>query len=303
VTRPPLFTDDEIAVVRRAYARQITALAGAAEDARLEAAFAAVPRERFLPADLPWRTVAPVSGGYRTLPAEPVIAYQDVVLALAPERGVNNGQPSLHARWLHHARPRGGERIVHIGAGAGYYTAILAELVGSNGHVLGVEVDPALAERATENLAQYSNAEVVTGDGTGWPRDPVDVVYVNASVERPAGSWLERLKPGGQLVFPLGVPRPRPSSSGGTHAQYGAGLLVERRGDGFAARWLGPALFVCAEGEGLTATEEDRTALKIAFEGGGIEFVRSLRWRVPPAADRSWFIGQGWSLCYDEAMA
>ena len=119
------FDDRELATVRRAYARQMLALAGIRDAPRLEQAFATVAREAFL-GPPPWRIVAQF-GGYHVLPsAEPVLAYQDVRFALAPECGVNNGQPSLHARWLHHAGPRDGDRVAHIGAGTGYYTALLS---------------------------------------------------------------------------------------------------------------------------------------------------------------------------------
>jgi len=292
------FDEQALATVRRAYAKQILALAGVQSSPHLEQAFATVPREAFLGLP-PWRVVAPF-GGYHVLPsAEPVLAYQDVRFALAPERGVNNGQPSLHARWLNHAGLFQGDRVAHIGAGTGYYTALMAYLVGARGHVLAVEFDPTLAELATKNLSHLPNVTVVQGDGATWPRQEVDCVYVSFSVEQPADAWIERLKPGGRLVFPLGVPRPNRSPSGGVHALHGAGLLVVRGTMGFLARWLGPAFFVCAEGT-LAGTTDQSTALAAAFERGGVEFVRSLRWQQPPT-NRCWFVGSGWSLSYDEA--
>jgi protein-L-isoaspartate(D-aspartate) O-methyltransferase len=76
------------------------------------------------------------------------VVYQDMLFALASQRGVNNGSPSLHARCLHALSLREGERVAHIGAGTGYYTALIAHLVGAEGHVLAVEFDPALADLA-----------------------------------------------------------------------------------------------------------------------------------------------------------
>jgi protein-L-isoaspartate(D-aspartate) O-methyltransferase len=61
-------------------------------------------------------------------------------------------------------------------------------------------------------------------------------------------------------------------------------------------RSLGPAFFVWGEGQPAS----DREALEAAFERGGIEFVRSLRWQQPADPARSWFIGEGWSLGYEE---
>ena len=294
------FDDRELATIRRAYARQMLAVAGIDRDPALEAAFATVPRERYL-GPPPWRIAR--FTGYAVIPeADPVLAYQDVLFALSPERGVNNGSPSLHAGWLHHAGLRPGGRVVHLGAGTGYYTALLAHLVGASGHVVAVESERRLADLARSNLADLAQVTVVEGDGADWPRDKADCIYVNFSVERPAPAWIDHLDAGGRLIFPLGVPRPEGRPGAGRHALHGAALRVERRdADLFSAAWLGPAFFVCAEeGEGrLVGSEAEREALKAAFTRGGVEFVRSLRWRRSPSA-RSWFTGSGWSLSYDE---
>lgn len=291
------FSPDELAVIRRAYAKQILALSSVADDPELEEAFAAVPRERFLGAP-PWQ-ISRAGRGYEAVAShDPAVLYQDALFALASEKGVNNGSPSLHARCLHALSPREGERVAHIGAGTGYYTALLAHLVGPKGHVLAVEFDPALAERARANLADLANVTVVQGDGAEWPREDVDAVYVNFAVERPAEAWIERLKPNGRLIFPLGVPRPKPSPWGGTHTLHGAGLCVTRKRAGLAVRWLGQVSFVCAEGR-LSQPGEDRRALQAAFETGGMEFVRSLVWREGAPPGRCCFTGSGWALSYD----
>lgn len=297
----PTFDEDALAIVRRAYAAQMLAIAGISQDLALEQAYAAVPRERYL-GPPPWQVQR--FGGYLTLPAaDPVLAYQDVLFALAPERGVNNGSPSLHARWLHRAMIQLGDRVVHVGAGTGYYTALIAHLVGTSGHVTAVEYDGRLADLARANLAHLANVTVMEGDGARWPREEADCVYVNFSVERPAPAWVDHLAPGGRLIFPLGVPRPSGGAKGPRHAQHGAGFRIERRGgDLYAAAFLGPAFFVCAEGGegGLTGSDAEREALTGAFGRGGADFVRSLHWRRPPSPTRSWFVGSGWSLCYDE---
>lgn len=295
------FTNNELAIVRRAFARQMLAVSGIESDAVLEQAFATTLRERFLGAP-PWRFVRPMVGYESLLSEDPAVLYQDVLVALASERGVNNGSLSLHARWLHALQVRDGDTVAHIGAGTGYYTALLAHLVGPRGQVLAMEIDPALADRARTNLASRSNVMVVEGDGAAWPRDPVDAVYVNFAAGRPAEAWIEQLTPGGRLVFPLGVPGLSRGSRGGTHAQYGAGLRVIRRETGFQVDWLNPASFVCAEGS-LSATSREGEALRESFQRGGIEFVRSLIWRRPASPDRCWFTGPGWALSYDEVEA
>jgi protein-L-isoaspartate(D-aspartate) O-methyltransferase len=89
----------------------------------------AFAREDFLGPG-PWQIVR-WGGGYRATPdADPVYLYTDDVIGILPERHLNNGQPSLHAALIAAATPEPGEHVVHIDAGVGYYTAILAELVG-----------------------------------------------------------------------------------------------------------------------------------------------------------------------------
>jgi len=108
-----------------AYARQMLAHANVRND-RSERLCAIVRREDFLGTD-PWRIVQRPSGP--PLPVnDPVYAYQDAAFTLVPERCVNNGSPSLHAKVLDGLAVEPGQHIDHIGAGAGYYTAILAEL-------------------------------------------------------------------------------------------------------------------------------------------------------------------------------
>ena len=282
-----------LAAARRAFAKQMLASVGASDDARLERAFADTPREAFLGAP-PWLITRGV--GYTPVPDDPALLYQDVLVALKADKSLNNGSPSLHAHWLHAARVQIGERVVHIGAGGGYYTAILSRLAGARGRVAAVEFDPDLAAAAAAHLASYGNVTLVQGDGALWPREPADLVYVNFAVDRPASPWLERLKPQGRLIFPLGTIARRPGAP-----SYGLGLRVERVGDDgvYAARSLGGAYFVRAEGDGrLLAEGAEREALLAAFESGALAAVRSLRWRVA-ASPRALFVGDGWSLGAD----
>ena len=71
-----------------------------------------------------------------------------MLVAIDETRGLNNGQPSLWASLFDQLDLKPGERVIHVGAGAGYYSAILAEIVGSTGRVRALEIDPGLAERA-----------------------------------------------------------------------------------------------------------------------------------------------------------
>jgi protein-L-isoaspartate(D-aspartate) O-methyltransferase len=137
--------DAEEEVIRRAYAKQIMAACGVS-DRRIETAFASVKREHFLGRG-PWQ-VGRWARGYMPTPSRnPVYLYDDVVVGIIPERHLNNGQPSLHAGLIASAAPKVGEHAVHIGAGVGYYTAILHRLVGRQGRVTAIEFDTGLAAR------------------------------------------------------------------------------------------------------------------------------------------------------------
>ena len=121
--------ESALEIVRRAYAKQIMAAAGVA-DRRVESAFATVKREDFLGRG-PW-PILRWGRGYETSPSgDPVYLYDDVLVGIIPERNLNNGQPWLHALLIANAGPKRGEHAVHIGAGVGYFTAILRHLVGS----------------------------------------------------------------------------------------------------------------------------------------------------------------------------
>jgi len=290
-----LLDEAGLAIVRRAYARQMLGIADVRND-RLEQVFATIRREDFLGPE-PWRIVRRPPGS--PLPVnDPVYIYQDVVLALAPERGVNNGSPSLHAKMLNDLAVEPGQHIAQIGAGAGYYTAMLAELTGPAGRITAIEFDTHLAERARANLAAWGNVTVICGDGGSALTEDVDRIYVNFGVAAPAASWIEHLKPGGKLLFSLGAPHPDARTKFPRHAAQGAAFLIERTAGGLGARWLYPAYYVCAEGT-LAGDADAELALYQAFERGGFEFVRSLRWNEPTDPMRRWYGTPSWSLSYD----
>src|SRR5207248_11109762 len=132
--------ETRLEIIRGAYAKQIMAAAGLV-DRRVEAAFAAVRRENFL-GHGPWQILR-WDRGYEPSPGRaPVYLYDNDVVAIIPERHLNNGQPSFLATLIASAALRPGEHEVHIGAGVGYYTAILARLVGRTGRVTAIEFDP-----------------------------------------------------------------------------------------------------------------------------------------------------------------
>jgi protein-L-isoaspartate(D-aspartate) O-methyltransferase len=266
---------DRLAERRAAYARAVVSRHGG-HDARVEAAFAKVPREAFL-GPPPWFAGGAPDGPWSET-SDPAVLYQDRLVALDRLRGINNGQPSLHAMCMEALRLTPADRVLHVGAGTGYYTAILTELSGS---VEAYEIEPALATRATTNLAPWPNASVHQATATGRKLPEADAIYVSAGACYPDPFWLDALRDGGRLIFPL---------TANTNA--GGMLLVERRGPAFAARFLGSVSFIPCAGarDPVTAAR-----LSAAFEGGRQELVRSLT-REPAEGATVWFAGDGWYL-------
>jgi len=286
-------TPDELKIVRRAYAKQIT---GAVRivDGRIEAAFAEVPREDFLGPG-PWPIFRMRKAYVPTPTADPVYLYTDDVVGILPERHINNGQPSIHAFLLSQAAPRAGEHIVHVGAGVGYYSAIMAKLVAASGKVTAIEFEPELAARAKVNLAASRNVSVVQGDGSSVAFDSADVIYVNAGATRPADIWLDRLKDGGRLVLPLTTDLGFTSSNWSNMHLRGAVFLVTRRGGEFHAQWISPvAIFPC---EGMRDAESEKV-LAAAFESGEHKRVTRLYRDDQVPAEQCWVRGPGWCLAY-----
>jgi protein-L-isoaspartate(D-aspartate) O-methyltransferase len=272
---------DRVEAHRAWYARLVTATAGIPPtEHRLREAFASTPRERFVGAG-PWRVFTRV--GYIETPSDdPALLYQDITVALKSEQQINNGQPSLHAVCLAALGVCEGEAVVHVGAGTGYYSALLARLAGPTGSVAAYEIDPELAERAAANLAAHPNVKVHHRSGTDGQLPACDAVYVNAGATGPVDVWLDCLRPGGRLLFPL-TPDQGP----------GAMLLVTRAaGDRFAARFVCGAMFIPCIG---ARDEETAQRLSAAFQRGGLEEVRSLRRGTPPDPT-SWCSGRGWWL-------
>ncbi|RWC70154.1 MAG: protein-L-isoaspartate O-methyltransferase [Mesorhizobium sp.] len=204
--------------IRRFYARLMAANA-ASSDPRLEEVFASVPREAFLGPG-PWTVIAG-NAKITTPSADPAHVYQNVLVTLDAEKGINNGEPFLHAMWIGKLAPRPGEAVTHIGAGSGYYTALLAMLVLPGGTVAAFEVDDQMAELARRNLEAYGNATVVHGDAVTSPLPPSDIIYVNAGVVAPPAGWLRALRPGGRMIFPWRPAESIPFAVMVTHSEKG----------------------------------------------------------------------------------
>jgi protein-L-isoaspartate(D-aspartate) O-methyltransferase len=267
---------------RNFYARLITANAGLPSGSQLEAALAVTPREKFV-GPPPWK-VFTRAGYIDTNDRDPAILYQDVVVSLGVDGSLNNGQPTLHAYCISALAIQKGEHIVHIGAGTGYYTAILARL-GETGSIDAYEIHPQLATRAHQNLTEFPHVTVHARSGAEPSLPACDVIYVNAGASEPLPVWLDALNPNGRLLFPLA-----PGSG------VGGMLLITRQQNGaFAARFLSQAQFVACVG---AQNEAEAAKLATAFSNGKWPQVKSLIRNDNPD-DSCWYVGRGWWLSTD----
>lgn len=166
-------------------------------DARVEAAFRAVPRHVFLP-DIPLEK-----------------AYTDEAIPIShDEKGMvvsSSSQPSMMAMMLHQLELKPGHNVLEIGTATGYNAAIMQHIVGPKGRVTSLEIDQELAEQAARNLqragAWASAVKVVSGDGVlGYqPRAAYDRIISTVCVWDVPPQWVQQLKPDGILVTPLWI--------------------------------------------------------------------------------------------------
>ena len=180
-------------------------------------AFAQVPRHLFVPEAVRHR------------------AYEDAALPIG--NGQTISQPFTQARYLEALRLTGRERVLEVGTGSGYQTALLAAVASQ---VFTIERVRDLAESAQRALRQAGYVvSLLVGDGTlGWSAyAPYDAILVAAGGPEVPPPLVEQLAPGGRLLIPLGV--------------HGAQTLtlVEKRPDGVRQTPIGGARFVPLVGE------------------------------------------------------
>jgi protein-L-isoaspartate(D-aspartate) O-methyltransferase len=268
--------------IRRHYAKQIRAVVWRRYRLRLSdelcSAFARIRREDFLDA-APWlirgtatqsvwqQVVSRFSRHPRryddTTDDATRLYHPDTVVAIDASRGLNNGQPSGLAAWLQVLELRRGDRVLHIGCGLGYYTAVIAAVVAPDGEVIGVELDADLASRAGANLTSVKHVSVVAADGCEFDPGPVDAILVNAGATQPRSLWLERLRVGGRMLLPL-------TDDTGT----GILLKVRREEAGYVAQFVATAtIFHCLGGRDPDSSRR----LQAHFARGSWTSVQSLR--------------------------
>jgi protein-L-isoaspartate(D-aspartate) O-methyltransferase len=220
--------------LRKTYAEELRIAGPVRRNPQVIEAFATVPRERFLPPG-PWKLHGTVS--WRTRDASPAWVYHNVLLSLDERKGINNGSPSFWAYLLDQLDLKAGERVLQVGAGTGYYTAILARLVGESGHVRAIEYDRRLAAIARKNLKPLSQVELIHGDASVCdPGHDLDLIVAFTGGTHPPPLWLERLAPGGRLLMPL------------VGSRGGFMLRAVRRGRRFEAKAVSQVWIYLAKG-------------------------------------------------------
>lgn len=274
---------------RREYADEIAA-AASLRSKRLAEALAEVPREAFLGPG-PWQIKKADATGrdYQTTPDDdPRHVYDNVLVALDAERNLNNGEPVFVLRCLDDLDLAPGDRFLHVGCGTGYYTAIAAQAV-AGGTVVGLELDPGLAERARQNLSAWPWVSIEAVDGSEALAGSFDAIFVNAGATEPLPLWLDHLRDPGRLLVPMTVDLPEPWRGIGA----GQMLLVDRREEEYSARFVRPVgVFHCAGARTPTGVD----LLRQAFSQGGHERVRSLRRDAHDSNPSCWLHGRGFCL-------
>ena len=170
--------------VARAARRLLAIVAGMKVDRGVVEAMARVPRHEFVPE------------------SHRGSAYEDIALPIG--LGQTISQPSLVGKMTDTARVHRRCRVLEIGTGCGYQTAILAELASQ---VHSIELEPALGAEAARRLRRlgYRNIETRVGDGyAGWPeRSPFDAIVVTAAASHVPPPLVDQLKNGGRLILPV----------------------------------------------------------------------------------------------------
>jgi protein-L-isoaspartate(D-aspartate) O-methyltransferase len=285
--------EERLQRLRQTYADELTQFAPITY-APVREAFATVPRERFVGPG-PWTTFSAGLQSALTPDDDPAHLYRNVLVSLDATKKLNNGEPRFWAVLFEGLRPSPGERAIHVGAGTGYYTALIAEMVGPRGSVTGIEFEPDLAAKARDNLAPWPNVELLAGDGMALAQGPADVIVASCGLDQVPLRWVRLLNDGGRLLIPLTTTMDDWPGGG-----WGANLLVTRQGERFAAEFVGSVgIYHCMSGR----TEAAGAALKAAFEGLRADAVAkqparrvaSLRLTGEPD-DSCWLAGDGWWL-------
>jgi protein-L-isoaspartate(D-aspartate) O-methyltransferase len=123
--------------------------------------------------------------------------------------GQTISQPSTVAFLMNALKPQKGDKILDVGSGSGWTTALLASIVGEEGRVIGVEIIPELVELGRNNLGKYNFPHATDLQAhdkiLGWPEEaPFDRILVSATTQTVPQELIDQLKIGGRMVIPIG---------------------------------------------------------------------------------------------------
>lgn len=267
--------------IRQRYVEEIRTNAKVCSTTLLQA-FSAVSRENFVGRG-PWKVFSRSPGDFQsqvTEVADPAELYRDVAVLLDASRNLANGNPGTLARWLDALNLGKGDSVFHLGCGTGYYTAVMAAAVGATGQVTAAEIDPTLAAQARTNLARYANVEVTEGDGGVLETGARNAILINAGVTHAKESWLDSLRPGGNLVLPLTI------EVGMPHVGKGLALRVSRLDSGYGARFLSVPVMIYS----CSSVRDNQLSslLSQALMSGAFNSVKSLRRDSHSAESSCW---------------
>lgn len=261
----------DLSQARNHYVDEIR-LDGGAKNPDVRRVFATVPREHYYGPG-PWRfamrELNPNAGiSYlSTDDADPSSIYRNASIPLDESRQLLSGHPGLVARYLDQLDIQPGEHVLHLGSGTGYYTALLAELVGPDGRVEATEADARLAALAQANLAERLNVTVAHTTDTPGEDGCADAMLMSFGVTHMEPQWLDKLRDGGRLLVSLTVP---------IGPTQGLGLLfkVTREGSAFKTAMLQPTAGFSGVGVRDAAMEQ---ALAQAMQSGAIMQATAVR--------------------------
>ena len=280
---------------RRFFAEELEAVARL-RSARLVDAFAAVPREDFLGPG-PWTVMAdadfgaPTGRTRATADADPARVCHNIAVAIDPDRQLFNGQPGTIGVWIDWLELSPGTRVLHVGCGLGYYTAIMAHCVGPEGREVALDVDETLAADARRRLAATPWVEVRHDSASHALGESFDAILVNAGVTHPLDVWLDALAAGGRMILPLTATMPAMGPIG-----KGVVFLINRESeDAFSACIAGLVAVYSAIG---IRDETLNERVGKALMGGPPQWQRVRRLRRDPHDPSSscWLHGSGWCL-------
>tara|TARA_R110000772_G_scaffold268096_1_gene394118 strand:+ start:230 stop:1357 length:1128 start_codon:yes stop_codon:yes gene_type:complete len=259
---------------------------------KVHSAFSEVPREEFIGAP-PWRF--PEFYWY------PYLGHVDDRLEnIYQDRQVNsnqrfhlcNGIPSTQAKWIEALNPVNAERVLHIGCDNGYYTAILAQLVGLKGELHFFDKNPDLKKIAKTNLAYLGQCFEVQNIESIYKTHSFDVILINAGVRRFRSEWLDALKDGGRILVSM------IASYADIQMGYGETLLIKKTNNNFRASFI-PAGDYSSDGYYSYYDENDSREdklIKDAFSRKGYKSVRSLRLDSHQCDDSCWLHQESYCL-------